>query len=525
MKSFDCIIVGSGINSLVCAAILARQGHKVCILERNDRLGGCIRTEQVTVPGFSHDVLSAVHPLFVTSPGYAELGDALHDSGLEYTNNDSPTGVLLPDGRSLILTTSREDNMKTFESLATGDGEAYQRSMALIDDNAGLIFGLLGGELWGLATAKLLLSEVWRKNLHATASFFGEAMQTCRSWLEDSFQSDLLRALLAPWILHTGLGTESSFSGLMGRLIPYTLEQVGNPVVKGGSYHLVAAFEKIIEAYGGELRRNTDVTRIMTKDGRAVGVETADGSRYLASRAVICNVTPTQLYQGLLGPTDVNEKVLQQSRSYRYGRGDMQIHLALDEPPQWPAPELQKVIMIHLTAGLDAVSKAVNEADRGLLPESATIVVAQPTTVDPSRAPDGKWILWLQLQELPRILKGDQRGEIAIPADGQWNETVRELYADRIVERLAEQVPNLERSIVGRRVFSPADLETMNVNLVGGDPYSGECSIDQFMFWRPLRATRGHRTPVRNLYHIGASTHPGPGLGGVSGYLVARALS
>ncbi len=525
MKSFDCIIVGSGINSLVCAAILARQGRKVCVLERNDRFGGCIRSDQVTVPGFDHDVLSTAHPLFITSPGYAELADALHDNGLEYTNNETPTGVLLPDGRSLILSTSREQNVEAFESLATGDGVAYQRSMALIENNAAFIFGLLGGDLWSFGTAKLLLAEVWRKNLHATAGFFGEAMQTCRNWLEGSFESDLLRALLAPWILHTGLGTESSFSGLMGRLIPFTLEQVGMPVVKGGSYQLVEAFEKIIESHGGELRRNTDVTRIVTKNGRATGVETADGGRYLASRAVICNVTPTQLYQDLLDPTDVSEDVLQQSRSYRYGHGDMQIHLALDEPPEWPAPELQKVTMMHLTGGLDSISKAINEADRGLLPESATIVVAQPTTVDPSRAPDGKWILWIQLQELPRILKGDQKGEIPIPADGRWSETVRERYADRIIARLAGQIPNLERNIVGRRVFSPADLETINVNLVGGDPYSGECSIDQFMFWRPLRATRGHRTPVKNLYHIGASTHPGPGLGGVSGYLVARALS
>ncbi|MFQ5983837.1 MAG: phytoene desaturase family protein, partial [Woeseiaceae bacterium] len=365
----------------------------------------------------------------------------------------------------------------------------------------------------------------WRKNIHATAAFFGEAMQTCRTWLEGSFESDLLRALLAPWILHTGLGTESSFSGLMGRLIPFTLEQVGMPLVKGGSYRLVEAFEKIIVEHGGELHHSTEVSRIKTQNGKATGVETADGAAFNADRAVICNVTPTQLYQELLDPEEVGEDVLHQSRSYRYGRGDMQIHLALNEPPQWPSPELGDVTMMHLTGGLDSISKAINEADRGLLPESATIVVAQPTAADPSRAPDGKWILWIQLQELPRVLRGDQRGDISIPADGRWTETVREAYADRIIDRLAEQIPNLKGSIAGRRAFSPADLATINVNLVGGDPYSGECSIDQFMFWRPLRATKGHRTPVGNLYHIGASTHPGPGLGGVSGYLVAKALS
>jgi phytoene dehydrogenase-like protein len=524
MKRYDFLIVGSGINSLVCAAILARKGHSVCVLERNDRLGGCIRTEELTTPGFNHDVLSAVHPLFVTSPGYAELQEALHENGLSYANNDTPTGVLLPDGRSLLLRTSREENVRAFEALSSGDGDAYQRSMSLIDQNAGLIFGLLGGELWKASTAKLLLSQAWKNGLHPTSDFFGEAMQTCRGWLEDNFESDLLRALLAPWILHTGLGTESAFSGLMGRLIPYTLEQVGNPVVEGGSYRLVEAFEKIILAHGGSLQVNADVTSIMTSGGKAIGVQTADGSEYFGGKAVICNVTPTQLYQDLLSADDVPVKVLRQAGSYRYGRGDMQIHLALDAPPQWSAPELEKVTMLHLTSGLDSISRAVNEADRGLLPDDATIVVAQPTAVDPSRAPDGNWVLWIQLQELPRSIKGDQRGEIVIPPDGHWNEAVREQYADRIVDRLAAQIPNFKDSIVGRKVISPADLASINVNLVGGDPYSGECSIDQFMFWRPLRATKDHQTPVKNLYHIGASTHPGPGLGGVSGYLVAKAL-
>ena len=152
------------------------------------------------------------------------------------------------------------------------------------------------------------------------------------------------------------------------------------------------------------------------------------------------------------------------------------------------------------------------------------MVVAQPTVLDPGRAPDGKWILWIQLQEIPRRIRGDAAGEIGCPADGTWSEDVREQFADRVIERLARQIPGLEERILDRRVLSPADLEALNMNLIGGDPYSGACSLDQFFLFRPLAATRNHRTPVRDLYHIGASTHPGPGLGGVSGYLVAQEL-
>ena len=149
------------------------------------------------------------------------------------------------------------------------------------------------------------------------------------------------------------------------------------------------------------------------------------------------------------------------------------------------------------------------------------IVVGQPVALDPSRAPDGNWIFWIQLQELPARIKGDAAGEIPVPANGEWNPDVKEAYLERIERRLAALIPNFESSIVGRKAYSPAELEGLNMNLVGGDPYSGACTIDQFLLWRPFPGARNHETPVKRLYHIGASTHPGPGLGGNSGFMVA----
>jgi phytoene dehydrogenase-like protein len=202
----------------------------------------------------------------------------------------------------------------------------------------------------------------------------------------------------------------------------------------------------------------------------------------------------------------------------------MQIHFALDEPPRFDGDErLARTAIVHLTPGLDGVSRAVNEAERGLLPAEATIVLGQPLAVDPSRAPEGKSILWIQLQELPRRPKGDAAGEIDV-GDGTWTEELRERYADRIQARIARHVPNLESALLKRVVLSPADLERENVNLVGGDIYSGSCALDQNLVWRPRPSLPGHRTPVDGLYHIGASTHPGPGLGAGSGTIVAHEL-
>jgi phytoene dehydrogenase-like protein len=165
----------------------------------------------------------------------------------------------------------------------------------------------------------------------------------------------------------------------------------------------------------------------------------------------------------------------------------------------------------------------VNEADRGLLPAEATIVCGQPAAVDPSRAPEGASILWIQLQELPTRVKGDAAGELDV-GDGTWTEELREGYADRIQARLAKQIENLGSALLKRVTLSPADIEAANMNMVGGDIYSGSCALDQNLVWRPRPELPGHGTPVDRLYHIGASTHPGPGLGAGSGTLVAKEL-
>ena len=152
-------------------------------------------------------------------------------------------------------------------------------------------------------------------------------------------------------------------------------------------------------------------------------------------------------------------------------------------------------------------------------------MAGQPCAVDPSRAPEGSWIVWIQLQELPAgRVKGDAAGELDV-GDGSWTERLREAYADRIVARLGESIENLAAAALERVVLSPADLEALNPNLVRGDIYSGSCALDQNLLWRPLASSPGHATAVDRLWHVGASTHPGPGLGAGSGYLVAKALT
>ena len=173
----------------------------------------------------------------------------------------------------------------------------------------------------------------------------------------------------------------------------------------------------------------------------------------------------------------------------------MQIHYALKSPPQWRDPDLAKVALLHLSTGLDGVSKAANEAERGMLPAEPTVCVGQPTALDPSRAPDGAAILWLQLPEAPRFIKGDAAGEIAAPADGRWSADIRERFADRVEALLAHHIEGFADLVIARKAYSPADL---------GSP---ECqSRRRRSLWRLLR----HRPvlPVAAAARLSQSQDP-----------------
>jgi phytoene dehydrogenase-like protein len=519
VAAYDAVFVGSGINSLAGAALLAKEGWRVCVLERNDWLGGAIKTvDGLTAPGFRHEAFASWHPLWTGSPAYAELKPDLDARGLEYLNTDLPTAAAFPDGSSVFLSTDGAANVAEL-------GDAWQRQFDEFMGVVDLSFGVLGAELWstqGLGLGRKAYRQLGRRGL---VEFAGHSLLTARDWLTETFDDERAHGLLAPWVLHTGLGPDQAMSGFMTQVIACALQLGGMPVPKGGGVALVDALAGIVRDADGELRTEAEVERVLVSEGKATGVRLAGGETVEAARAVIACVTPTQLYGTLLGDGDAPERVREAARRFRYGRGEMQIHVAMRELPRWKADErLARVPLLHLTTGLDGVSRAVNEAERSVLPAESTIALGQPMALDPSRAPDGSWILWVQLQELPSRPKGDAAGEIDV-GDGTWTEELREAYADRIVERIGGHVENLADATVARVVMSPADMEAANPNWVGGDIYAGSCALDQNLVFRPMPAAPGHETPVERLWHIGASTHPGPGLGAGSGYLVAKRLT
>ena len=510
------VIIGSGINALVAAAMLARKGDRVTVLERQDRIGGCLCSEAATLPGFTHDVMATTFVLFVTSPAYAVLAADLARHGLEFCHSKHPTAVLRPDGSALVLTTDRKANVAAFNSLATGDGDRHAADVGAIEAEAPFLFGLLGGDLWSWSTVKLLAGQVWKRGARGLASWFGAALAPARGWLETGYQSELVRALWAPWVLHCGLTPESAYGAKMGQVVAFALEAAGAPVVKGGAGAAVAAFRSLIEENGGVIRTGVDVDRITIEAGRVVAVETARGER-IGTTSVLASATPSQLHGRLLrdaasGPHEPA------GEAWRHGRGNFQLHYALSKAPDWLTDGLEDVALIHIADGIDSVSASANQAERGLLPSIPTLCVGQPHRLDPSRCPPGRAILWIQVPDAPRVIKGDAARKII--SGPVWTEATREAFADRIEDLLSQHIAGFTRTILQRRAYSPADLAALNLNLVGGDPYGGACTLDQFFVWRPSATA----APIRGLRQIGASCHPGPGLGGGSGYLAAKAL-
>jgi len=251
MADCDYLIVGAGINGLVAASILGKKGRKVVVLERNDRIGGCLRSEEITAPGFIHDVMATTLVLFLTSPAYGAIGKDLEARGFAVAHSDLPTGVLRPDGSHLLFSRDRARNVVAFDACANGDGAAFSREMDRMGADAPVLFSLLGGQLWSRAMALQIAREAWRRGPRALLAWFGEALTTARGYLETTYQSNAVHALWAPWGLHCGLNPESAYSAQMVKLIAFAVELAGCPIAIGGAGSLLTAFERLIRDNGG----------------------------------------------------------------------------------------------------------------------------------------------------------------------------------------------------------------------------------------------------------------------------------
>lgn len=506
-RDIDVAIIGSGVNGLSAAALLATRGRRVAVFEANAHPGGAVATAEVTLPGFAHDLFAMNLGLFAGGPVMAQLGEQLGARGLDLVGSAAPFCSVFDDGSMIGVEADPAATERNVAAIAPGDLPAWRRLRVRLDRWLPHIGGLLGTDLLSPAAAKTVWKAQRSLGFDEVLEIARLGLSSTRAFTEEHFDDPRTRALLAAWGMHLDFAPDVSGGALFSFLETFGGEKFGMVIGKGGAVALVDALVGVIEAHGGSVHCNAPVTAVDVVDGAATGLVLGDGTRIRAGQ-VVANVNP-RLLPDLLPPGTLTSSQ-DEVRTFRPGLATMMIHCALSDLPAWRAADAQRFNYVHVGGTIDDMALAYTQAAAGRLPDRPVLVVGQPTVSDPSRAPEGQHVLWVQVRVLPSVLASGQA----------WSE-VAEAYADQVMAILEEHAPGLSEQVLARHVMSPADLESANRNLVGGDSLGGSHHPAQYFFLRPRPGFNRHRAPVRNLYLCGAGTWPGAGVGGVSGALVA----
>lgn len=519
-ESVDAVIVGAGHNSLACAIHLAAKGWSVAVFEQAVEAGGAVRTGAYTLPGFRHDWAAMNLSLFAGSAFFKAYGDSLAARGLAFVPVSKPFASAFPYGKWLGVCTDVEATTARIRAFSPRDAETWGQLLASFPGEADQIFALLGSSMRNHALAGFLF-RLWRKRGTGGALDMGRfLMQTPRAWLRQTFESDHLQATLGAWGMHLDFAPDIAGGAVFPYLEAMAGQSFGMVIGKGGADTIIRAMQAEIEARGGSVECNAPVAHILHNGGQATGVELADGRKIIARKAVIANVAPEALVR-LTGGTG-NAGFDSAMTGFDHAPGTMMIHLALDSLPDWSAGDALKTFAyVHLAPSLDQMARTYAQAKAGLLPDEPVIVVGQPTVFDPSRAPDGKHVLWLQVRMVPGQIKGDAGGTITAT---DWAGASAPM-AERALDILERYAPGTRAKILGQRIVPPTELEAENPNLVGGDQVCGSHHLAQHFLFRPARGHADGSTPIGKLHLTGAAVWPGAGTGAGAGYHLARKLA
>ena len=463
--AYEAVVVGAGPNGLAAAVELARAGRSVAVLEAEETVGGGTRSAEVTLPGFVHDLGSAIHPLGYASPFFRQL--PLEEYGLEWIHPPAPLAHPFDDGAAVVL----ERSVQVTAAALGSDARAYERLMkGVAEDAPGLASYFVG-------SPRLIRHPV------ALAASAVRALRPARGLAEDLFEGEKARGLFAGNGAHSFLPLEKSPSALFGLVLGTLGHAFGWPFPKGGSQRIADALTSYLISLGGEVY--TDV--------RVDSVEEVP-----ETRTVLFDVTPRQLLD--IAGKHFTGRYRRALKDYRYGPGVFKVDFALDEPIPWKAPECLRAGTVHLGGTLEDVAASEAAVWRGEHPERPFVLLAQQSLFDPTRAPEGKHTVWAYCH---------------VPNGSTFDMT------ERIEDQIERFAPGFKRRILAKNAMGPADLERQNANLVGGDINGGVADLRQ-LFTRPVLKLNPYATPAKGLYICSSSTPPGGGVHGMSGYLAAR---
>ena len=533
-SKYDCIIVGAGHNGLVTAAYLAKSGKSVCVLERREVLGGCSVTEELW-PGYKVSTASYVISLFLPEIT-KEL--KLKEYGLNILPRNPSSFTPMKDGRHLLLGPDQNSNREQISKFSQKDSEAFPKYEQLLEKVAAILEPTLsqtapdilpvspGLRKIGFFKKIRDMRKAWKLQsaMKSLGESLPEAMElltgAARPILERWFETEVLKATLATDAV---IGAFASISepGTAYVLLHHVMGEAGGArgvwgYVEGGMGGLAHSLAAACRDLKVDIITEADVQEIVTDGTNVSGVKLANGS-FIESQVVASNADAHVTFEKLVSPDKFPKEFREAISRIDYSSASAKINLALSEPPNFsclPSNEVgpQHRGTIHIGETLNVVEKGYDDAKYGRPSETPILEITMPTSVDRTIAPDGKHILSMFVQYAPYKLQ-----------EGLHWDDIKESFADRCVEVLAEYAPNVPNAIEHRQVLSPLDLERV-YGITGGNIMQGAMNFNQLFLMRPIPGWADHRCPIRGLYLCGAASHPGGGVMGACGRNAAKEI-
>ncbi|MBH49940.1 MAG: hypothetical protein CMG69_04215 [Candidatus Marinimicrobia bacterium] len=517
MSRLDVIVIGSGVNSLVTASLLAKAGKDVLVIEARDQIGGLASTQEF-VTGFKcnmiNDAVKWIDPRVMDNLN-------LNAYGLKLLQPDIVRIALGENKNHIIFHRDTKKTAASIEKQSENDAKVWSDFVNYINNISQFLEKLYTltppnlpkVDLKDALNMRSLLGPLWSYGTRGLVDLIRLAPMMMPELTDEWFENELLRAAVSTaGIHHLSFGPFAAGTGY--NLLHQHLHSNGvfhqTQFVNGGSINLANSLKTSAESHGAVIRNGTPVQSINVKNGICSGI-TIGADEIIEAAQVVSGLDPKNTFHNLVGSSSLNPKFNTQLNNIRYRGSAARIHFALNDLPELPSiPEKHMGTVFSIAPSIEYLEKAADSVKYGLLPENPYIEFTVPSVVNPDFAPEGKHVLSATIQSAPYHLR-----------DKNWDDGLKDQLKKNIINVLEEYIPGFSSKIEYTSLLTPVDIESQ-FGLTEGNLNHGEMTLDQFMFMRPTISAAQYKTPIKNLYICGPGTHPGGGLHGTSGFNAAR---
>ena len=495
MADCDVLIVGAGHNGLACGAVLAKEGLRVVVLERSHRLGGGVTTEEVTLPGFKHDLYGSSHVWIHANPEFKTLQPDLERHGLEYIwATDHITGHPSLDGPGIVVYRDVDKTCASIAQYSAADAETYR---AIYDNFTSIADGFVTN-MFSEPNPPSLLPMALETTVDGVELLRRYSMSPYDFTMEH-FEHPVVQNFIMGWATAPGIRPDQEGRGELFYIMIPAIHVYGESIPKGGSVGLPNAMARMIEAHNGKVLTDTTVAEYVVEGGAVVGAKTTDGVTYTASKGVVNGLSP-KLLPRMFADGSLPQDFVQKANNFNPGEFTIaRVHYALNDKPEYRNPEITATPFQRIYESVDAVRTQWAEIAMGVAPTNPFLWVACWTSKDPSRAPEGKHTLIMDTFVPMELASGEH-----------WDDVIDDYIDSVLLEKLREYTTNMgDDNILGRYVQTGPSIERDNPCFVNGSTTGGALRQYQSGYFRPFPGYSNFRGPLERFYFTGPYNHPG----------------